>query len=90
MKIRELPILVHIDPKTKKRHAAATKCCGWEKPAICFPHVSLWDNNGKVKYFLILIIKMVPRLSKIMTAIEDKSRPAAFVPYTNSNDLLVN
>ena len=35
MKIRELPILARIDPKTQKTHAAAKKCCGWEKPAIC-------------------------------------------------------
>ena len=35
MKIRELPILARIDPKTPKTHVAAKKCCGWEKPAIC-------------------------------------------------------
>ena len=35
MKIRELPILTRIDPKTQKIHAAAKNCCGWEKPAIC-------------------------------------------------------
>ena len=34
MKIRELPILARIDPKTPKRRAATKKCCGWEKPAI--------------------------------------------------------
>ena len=30
MKIRELPILARIDPKTQKTHTAAKKCCGWE------------------------------------------------------------
>ena len=37
MKIRELPILLRIDPKPKKTHAAATKCCGWEKPTANLP-----------------------------------------------------
>ena len=27
-------ILARIDPKTKKTHAAAKKCCGWEKTAM--------------------------------------------------------
>ena len=35
----------------------------------------------KIKYFFILVLKMIPRFSKIMTAMEDKSRSAAFVPY---------
>ena len=43
MKIRELPILARIDKKTKKR-AAAKKCCGWEKPAIC-----TWDITIPLK-----------------------------------------
>ena len=35
MKIRELLILLCIDPKTQKRRTASKKCCGWEIPAIC-------------------------------------------------------
>ena len=46
MKIHELPILARIDPKTKKTHVAAKKCCGTGKPAICcllqlFNHIKL-------------------------------------------------
>ena len=41
MKICELPILARIDPKTQKTHAAAKKCCGWEKLAI-YPMTKFW------------------------------------------------
>ena len=39
------------------------------------------NNFTEVKYLSISILKMLQRFSKIMTTIEDKSRPAAFVPY---------
>ena len=39
-------------------------------------------NFTEVKYLSVSILKMLPRFSKIMTTIEDKSRLAAFVPYT--------
>ena len=38
-------------------------------------------NFTEVKYLSVSISKMLPRFSKIMITIEDKSRPAAFVPY---------
>ena len=38
-------------------------------------------NFKEVKYLSVSILKMLRRFSKIMTTIEDKSRPAAFVPY---------
>ena len=38
-------------------------------------------NFTEVKNLSFSISKMLRRFSKIMTTIEDKSRPTAFVPY---------
>ena len=45
--------------KLAKRHPAAKKCCGWEKPAICgtLLHKDYWN-------IFILSQKWVPRVSQ--------------------------
>ena len=62
MKIRELPILACIDPKTQKTHAAAKKCCGWEKPAIWYPFLedpkeALTDNRKQAMTYAMSLEK---------------------------------